>query len=373
METRARFLLVGLFLCIVLAGGFVFVYWLNTTGGLGKRAIYRVRFERSVSGLRPGSAVLFNGVNVGAVSAVKLSEADPRFVLVTLDVDRSTPVRADSGVAILVQGFMGSPAVALYGGSSVAPPLASESGEPPLLIAPASAGMDLTQTAVQALARLDKILADNESSVHSAIANIDTFASALSRNSDRIDGILAGLEKMTGGASKSAVPIFSLDAPKALTISNARRFKAITIAEPTTLVVNDTQKILVKGADGEVKPIEGGQWADSLPKLLQGKLIETFDAAGIFAAVDRTGDGAATEYQLLIDLRAFQLASAEQMKAELIFAAKLLGKGGRVLATKSFRAEAPTDGATPELATKALNRVFQQGAEELLRWTIERL
>ena len=54
------------------------------------------------------------------------------------------------------------------------------------------------------LQRLDAILADNAKPLKSMIANLETFAGALARNSDKLDGIVAGLERMTGGAGKGA-------------------------------------------------------------------------------------------------------------------------------------------------------------------------
>ena len=67
METKARYALIGLFVSGAIAAAFAFVYWLHTTGGLGQRAVYQIRFENSVSGLLIGSNVLFNGVRVGEV------------------------------------------------------------------------------------------------------------------------------------------------------------------------------------------------------------------------------------------------------------------------------------------------------------------
>ncbi len=43
METKARYALIGLFALGVIAAGFGFVYWLQTTGGLGARTSYRIR------------------------------------------------------------------------------------------------------------------------------------------------------------------------------------------------------------------------------------------------------------------------------------------------------------------------------------------
>jgi phospholipid/cholesterol/gamma-HCH transport system substrate-binding protein len=68
METRANYVLIGLFTLAVIAGAFGFVYWFNTIGGAGERATYRIVFDGSVSGLRTGASVLFNGIRVGEVT-----------------------------------------------------------------------------------------------------------------------------------------------------------------------------------------------------------------------------------------------------------------------------------------------------------------
>ena len=70
------------------------------------------------------------------------------------------------------------------------------------VIAKAGAGQDWTQAARDAFQHIDGILSDNSESLHDAIANIDTFSDALARNSDKVDGILAGLERMTGLRSR---------------------------------------------------------------------------------------------------------------------------------------------------------------------------
>ena len=56
MEIRARYLLIGLFVLAVIAGGFGFIYWINANGGLAARTSYRVVFDAPVSGLLNGSA-----------------------------------------------------------------------------------------------------------------------------------------------------------------------------------------------------------------------------------------------------------------------------------------------------------------------------
>ena len=135
MENRARYGLIGAFVLVCILAGFGFVYWIANTGGIGARSVYTIRFEQPVSGLLPGANVLFNGVRVGAVSAIALDPAEPRRVTATVAIDPGTPVRADTQVDITFQGLTSAPAIALRGGAPDAPKLTARNGAPPLLVA----------------------------------------------------------------------------------------------------------------------------------------------------------------------------------------------------------------------------------------------
>ena len=89
----------------VIAVGFVFVYWLNTAAGLGSAQCYRIRYDGPVSGLLKGSAVLFNGIRVGEVTALDLDPRRAGRCHVEIAVERRTPVRADTRVGIDFQGL----------------------------------------------------------------------------------------------------------------------------------------------------------------------------------------------------------------------------------------------------------------------------
>src|SRR5215468_10346722 len=198
METRAPYTLIGFFVLTVVGGVFGFVYWLHNTGGLGERTVYRVRFENTVSGLLTGAPVLFNGIRVGEVTGLSLDPGNPRQVTATIAVVSTTPVRTDTQAGLEYQGLTGVPVVSLLGGTSAARPI---------LVADPAAAQGMTEAARQALRRIDSVLADNSDPLKSAIANLNTFTAALARNSDRVDTILAGLERATGGGSaKTPLP-----------------------------------------------------------------------------------------------------------------------------------------------------------------------
>src|SRR3712207_8942442 len=105
METHARYARIGRFTVAGGAGAFLFVYWLRGTGGL-ERTVYRIRFEGPVSGLVPGSPVLFNGIRVGQVTRVSLDQDSPNRTIVFAVIDGAAPVRADSKVDVETQGLL---------------------------------------------------------------------------------------------------------------------------------------------------------------------------------------------------------------------------------------------------------------------------
>ena len=122
MEDRAKYVLVGLFTFAVILGAFGFVYWLHATSGTKDTMAYRVIFSGAVTGLRPGAPVLFNGIRVGEVSELKLTD-NPAEVAAILAVGPKTPVRSDTTVTLDYAGLTGIASVSLKGNLGSAPPL----------------------------------------------------------------------------------------------------------------------------------------------------------------------------------------------------------------------------------------------------------
>jgi phospholipid/cholesterol/gamma-HCH transport system substrate-binding protein len=366
METRARFILVGLFAVVVIAAGFFFVYWLNNTGGLGERAIYRVRFEGSVAGLRPGAAVLFNGIRVGDVTRLQLNADNPSEVLVTISVERTTPVRADTKAGIDFQGLLGAASVSLVGGTAGATPPASRSGEPPVLAADPAASRDLTGAARETLRRLDKVLTENADPLHDTLTSLRTFSGALAGNADRVDTILSGLERLTSaGPAKSPPRIYNLTAPNVPRLDRAPDGQTV-VADPTVPVVLDTQRILITTNGEEPVVMDDAQWADSIPKLVQAKIIESFEKAG-YSRVGRPTDGITADYQLLIEIRQFQVSPSHKT-ALIALSAKMVGEGGRIIDARVIETNARTSEMNSASVAAAVNEAFGKAMTELVTW-----
>jgi len=353
METRARYILIGSFTLACLLAGFGFVYWIKTLGGFGQRALYDIRFEQPVSGLTAGANVLFNGIRAGTVTRIDLDPNNPRRVTVAISVDPATPIRADTEVDISSQGFTGAPAVALKGGSPQSPRLTSENGQPAVLIARADVGRSLTESAQQTLRRVDDILNQNAEPLHTAITGI------------------GGLENLAGtGAPKQGPAIYDLAAATAFPPSEKTIKAQLVVPDPSALILFDTQKILIRSGAGTYSNVADAQWADNLPKLMQARIVQSFENAHQLRAVSRPLEQLAAQYRLELSIRSFQITSEPSAHALVDVTARLVNDKGEVAGARMFTASVPAKSVEARDAVAALNEAFSQVAKEIVVWTI---
>jgi phospholipid/cholesterol/gamma-HCH transport system substrate-binding protein len=203
METRANYVVIGLFTLVVIAGVFGFVFWFQGGGASIDRGYYQIAFDGSVNGLRTGSAVMFNGLRVGEVTGLALNPKQSQQVMVTVAVDKSVAIRPDTDIGLEFQGLTGIASLSLKGGTA-APVAAGTKDKPLLLEAPARASVDVTQSARDVMRRLDDLISENQKALHSAIANIDKFSAALANSTDKIDSTLANVDKFSGMLANNA-------------------------------------------------------------------------------------------------------------------------------------------------------------------------
>lgn len=250
METKANYALIGLFVLAIIVGIFGFVFWFQGLGGASERSYYRIEFESSVSGLRTGASVLFNGIRVGEVTDLRLNSENPKQVVAYIAVDRSVAVRSDTRVAIEFQGLTGIAAVGLSGGTASLPPLAGSKESPATLSSAHGLTQDVTQGARDVLRRIDEFITENRGPFNSTLKNLESFSGALAknagqidetvanvreftavmkRNGEKIDHIVSNLEAITGGAEgKSGDIIETVKAVRALAANLDKRTESIT-------------------------------------------------------------------------------------------------------------------------------------------------
>ena len=370
MEIKARYVLIGLFTLAAIVAGFAFVYWLETSGGLGKRTSYEVRFHNTVSGLLAGSAVLFNGIRVGEVTGLKLVPNEPREIDVTIAVDANTPVRADTQASLEFQGLTGVAVVTLAGGSASAPQLTAAPGQLPSLTASETAGQTMSEAARQAFTRVDKVLAENSGDLRTMVSNLTSFSEALGKNSGKVDSILAGLERMTGGG-KTAGLVYVLSALPASSEGAKPLEKQLSVSDPSALLTYDSDKVLAQTDGDELAPVGNAKWADSLTKLVQSRIVQSFENTGSLNEVSRPVEGGAPEFQLATEIRKFQIVNAPERRAEAQISGKIIAADGHIVAARIFDGSAPVKTTEEADAAKALNEAFGKILSSLIPWTAD--
>lgn len=201
METRANYALIGLFTLIAIFAGFAFVYWIGGRDAGVRRDRIAVIFSGSVSGLLRGGSVNFNGVRVGEVTDIRLMPEDPRRVVATIEVDQSTPVKADTRARLEFQGLTGVASIALVGGDAQASPLRPRSGDPiPTIFGDRSDVQDILETVREVARKVDGVLARVEEVVTEAqgplvrtARNAEKFTDALAANADDLKATLKNI------------------------------------------------------------------------------------------------------------------------------------------------------------------------------------
>lgn len=364
METRAPFVVVGAFVLATIAAVFGFVYWLHNTGGLGPRATYHVQFDGPVPGLLVGAAVLFNGIRVGEVTDLALAPDSPRRVNATISVASTTPVRSDTKVGLEFQGLTGVPVIALEGGVML-----NNSGEVGTLVAEPGAGQGMTQAAREALRRVDSVLAENSGPLKDTIANFKIFSEGLARNTGKLDGIVSGLERMTGVTSPPPKITYDLRALPGQGSASKSVDAQWAIPEPTAVAMLETQRFLFSPAQ-EYPGFAEAVWADAIPKLVQARLIESFENYDIAHAPLRVADPGQTDFQLLVDVRRFRIAVGSTPTAEIGLSARIVDKNGKVVAARLFEESEKFDKVEPPAAVAAFDNAFGRIAKEMIAWTV---
>jgi phospholipid/cholesterol/gamma-HCH transport system substrate-binding protein len=95
---------------------FTVIYLINAQLG-GHTVPYRT-YLRYAGGLEPGAQVLFGGINVGQIRAVRPSRSDPTQIEILLDVKQSTPLNEKSVAKLGLVSVMSGAALSITTGSN---------------------------------------------------------------------------------------------------------------------------------------------------------------------------------------------------------------------------------------------------------------
>ncbi|MCB1672991.1 MAG: MlaD family protein [Gammaproteobacteria bacterium] len=204
METRAHYILVGLFTLAGLAAALAFSLWLAGSGGEREVYYYDVLFREAVSGLNVGSPVQYSGIRVGEVQELNLDPQDPRLVRARIQVSASAPVKVDTVARRSLLNITGASAIELSEGLPESPRLTSSNGVPEIEATPSSLSQlrvtseEMLVSASTLLERANRLFSDdNASRVSRVLDNVDGVTSVLVAQQQVLQKGLEGIAQST--------------------------------------------------------------------------------------------------------------------------------------------------------------------------------
>jgi cholesterol transport system auxiliary component len=173
-----------------------------------------------------------------------------------------------------------------------------------------------------------------------------------------------------GGATNDT---FALTTPSVVAGPSARH-RQILVTEPAALKALDSEQVVIRLSGSELQYLGKSRWSDRLPKMVQSKLVEAFENTGRLGGVGRPGEGLAIDYQVVSEIRAFEIETDGADRAHVEISVKLLNdRNGTVKAQKVFSAVVPVRSPGNAAFVAALDAAFSSVTADIVGWTLKSL
>lgn len=184
--------------------------------------------------------------------------------------------------------------------------------------------------------------------------------------------VLAGGAVLAGctviSRANEPIPLYTLSPVRQFSQSLPKVDWQLVVGTPVASADLDSTRIALTRSPGVIEYFANGAWADNAPILLQGKLIESFEASKAIVSVGRDAVGLRPDYVLHSDLRDFQAEYTNGAPvAHLRLAAKLVRMPDRrivanILTEQKVQAEG---NSLPEIV-RAFDRAASEAFEEVV-------
>ena len=174
------------------------------------------------------------------------------------------------------------------------------------------------------------------------------------------------------GCASSPVETFDLTAAPASRSVRAARGQVV-VSEPVATAPADSDRIVVRPGPESVATLKGAQWSERLPRLLQTRLVQSFENAHLLTSVGRPDAKITAQFSLNTEIRSFEMDVARG-EAVVEISAKLVAESsGRIVAAQIFSARVPGSASDGPSAAAALDIALGQVMTQMVSWTAARI
>lgn len=220
MENRANYALIGAVIIFFAAALMGVVLWMGQVQFDREYEVYDVVFDGPVNGLSEGAAVRYLGLKVGEVEELSIDSDNDARVVARIRIDSQTPVRSGSTAILDFVGLTGATFIQIQSGEGsrvkrrLGDPVPTIPTEPTQLESFVTGGQEILSEADETLARLNRILSDeNIDALSSTLANVETLSNELVAEDGLVSdlrGSLTRLDEAISSLNKAAAAIESL-------------------------------------------------------------------------------------------------------------------------------------------------------------------
>ena len=147
----------------------------------------------------------------------------------------------------------------------------------------------------------------------------------------------------------------------------------LVVSEPVSASHVNTNRIALRPAPLAVEYYKGVAWADRAPRMIQTRIIESFERTNKIQAVGRDGEGLRADYALKTELREFIAIYGEGPTPQILIRmnAKLVKMPERmIVADDTFEYRETASGTDIDAVVAAYNEAMGKVLKRLVEWTL---
>ena len=185
-----------------------------------------------------------------------------------------------------------------------------------------------------------------------------------------LGGVLApALAACSGGAALDSFDLTAVSAGRGVAIARGQLVVSEPIASPPT----DSDRIIVRPTPDTLATLKGAQWVDRLPRLVQTRLVQTFENSRLLKSVGRPEAKLQADYTLSSEIRNFEMDVAGGAAVVEISVKLVAEKNGRIVAAQVFSNRIPGSADQGANAAFALDQALGQTMQQIVAWTASRI
>ncbi|HXZ67058.1 MAG TPA: ABC-type transport auxiliary lipoprotein family protein [Alphaproteobacteria bacterium] len=147
----------------------------------------------------------------------------------------------------------------------------------------------------------------------------------------------------------------------------------LVINEPTASTSLDTDRILLRPGNSEIKYIAGARWSERVPRLIQSQLLRAFDKSGAIVGVGRQAIGLHGDYELQGELSSFDTvySGGATPMTEIAINFKVVRQPGEIIiASRNFEEKERATAPSLTAITASFGNVLSTIVGQAVPWTL---